>query len=398
MTATGGFEVRVLPPGIADDRMRLRAEVTSPALGDRELWFEVGEARAGAVTDRADPFVVSTLLLAMAEGADLHVSGAPVDPVLRRNLVEFQRIWSAWFGYDTVEIHAEVAPAGNPAPASVVAFSGGADSAFSAWWHASGRAGPDRPLRGAMMIHGIDIPVTETVGFAGAVARSRRMVDSLGLELAVVATNAWTLPVPIGHFTGMGVAAALHVLGGQFGAGLVPSTATYRDLVVPLNTSPVSDWLLGSSRFEIVHDGARYNRLEKLRFLSEWPEAMDSLRVCLDDPRHDRNCGVCHKCMMTLAAFRVLGVEPRCFDRMPTGDELRGWARTLPSRPYYLQEGSFLLAAAAERDVDEPWVRTLRRRVRTAYTKQAVRAAWPGLADGAASLHRRARSALPTRR
>lgn len=398
MTATGGFEVRVLEPGVAADRMRLRAEVTSPALGDRELWFEVDEAQADAVTDRADPFVVSTLILAMAEGRDLHVTGAPVDPVLLRNLVEFQRIWSAWFGYDPVAIHAEAGLATLPPPASVVAFSGGADSAFSAWWHATGGAGPDRPLGGAMMIHGIDIPVTETTGFTGALARSRRMVDSLGLELSIVATNAWSLPVPMGHFTGMGVAASLHVLGGRFGAGLLPSTATYEDLVVGLNSSPVSDWLLGGSAFEIVHDGARYNRLEKLRLLSEWPEAMDFLRVCLDDPRHDRNCGVCHKCMMTLAAFRVIGVAPECFERMPTGDELRGWARTLPSRPYYLQEGAFLVAAAAERNLDEAWVRTLRRRIRTAHTKQAVRTACPGLADGAASLHRRARSALTTRR
>ena len=41
-------------------------------------------------------------------------------------------------------------------------------------------------------------------------ARARRMTDALGIELVVVETNAWTLPVPIAHYTGTGIAAALH--------------------------------------------------------------------------------------------------------------------------------------------------------------------------------------------
>ena len=397
MTSAPGFAVRVRPPTVTGDRVRLAADVTSPALGERELWYETDAARTDWLTDRADPFLVATLLLAMIEGGDLTVTGAPVDPVLLRNLVEFQRIWQAWYGYPMVAVHAETAAPDLPASESVTAFSGGADAAFSAWFHTRGDGHASRPVQAAMMIFGMDIPLSEPEGFARAAARSRRLVDDLGLEFVAVATNAWTLPVPVPHYTGMGVAAALHVLGGRFGAGLIPSTAAYADLVVPLNTSPVSDWLLGASRFDVVHSGASFNRFEKLRVLAEWPAAMDGLRVCLLDPRHDRNCGKCNKCMITLAAFRIVGVEPACFDRPVTGDELLAWARTLPSAPYYVQEGSYLVQGASDRGLEEPWVRALARRIRTAQVKDAVRAAFPGFATRTAELHRRALQLRPTR-
>ncbi|MFI5047340.1 MAG: hypothetical protein ACHQIG_09780 [Acidimicrobiia bacterium] len=381
----------MLPRTREDGRVRLRAEIRSPAISTRELWFEVDEPRAELTTSGAEPFVLVTLLLAMTERRALRVVDAPVDPVLLRNLREFQRVWESWFGYETVDIDADVGNVGSKPADAVVAFSGGVDSAFSAWWHTRGAACEERPVRSGMMMHGGDIPLADRDGFDSAAARSRRMTESLDLDLVTVATNAWSLPVPITHFTGLAVAGTLHVLGGGFGAGLLPSTATYRDLVVALNTSPVTDWMLGSSTFDVVHDGARYTRFEKLEHLCAWPEALAELRFCLDDPAHDRNCGICHKCMMTAAAFRILGIRPACFDTMPVADELRAWARTLPSRPYYLQEGAELVRAAVERGLDEPWVRTLDHRIRIAHAKQGIRLAWPALADTASSLHRRAR-------
>lgn len=389
--------VEIAPGGVHGGQFRRSATVMSPALGERALWFEVEASAADRFVTRGDPFVLATLVLAMGEGLPLEVVGAPVDAGLLRHLVEFQRIWDAWFGYTPVPVHADTAAPSDPPPDAVVAFSGGADSAFSAWWHTRGDGGDDPPLRGAMMLRGIDIPLDDATGFASAAARARRMTDSLGLDLTVVTTNAWELPVPIRHFTGMGVSAALHVLGGAYGTGLLPSTASYPDLVVPLNSSPVSDWLLGGSAFAILHDGARYNRFEKLQMLAAWPEAMGSLRVCLDDPAHDRNCGTCHKCLMTLAALRLLGVTADCFDTTPSPSDLTAWAKELPSGRYYQQEGMVLVDRARALGVDEPWVRVLRNRIRVTQLKDGVRGAWPGLADGAARVHRRVAARFPGR-
>ena len=391
MTSRGAFELRVLTPAGAPERVRRSAEIRSSAHGSRELWFEIRGADASTVNERADPFVLPALLRAMDLGCDLSVRGAPVDARFLRNLAEFQRIWSAWFGFERVAVEAETLESTPSSALGIVAFSGGVDSAFSAWWHTRGDARRERRIAAAMMVRGIDIPITDPAAFESAGARSRRMAESVGLEFLTVTTNAWILPPAVRSFTGPGVISALHLLAGQFGAGLVPSTATYRDLVVPLNSSPVSDPLLGSSGFEIAHDGAYYSRFEKLTFLVQWPEAMDSLRVCLVHPRHDRNCGVCDKCMLTLAELRVIGVEPACFERSPTADELVAWARRLPRRGIFLSEAAVIVREAAERDVVEPWVRALARRIRTENLKQGVLAAWPALADTRARVARRFR-------
>jgi len=57
-----------------------------------------------------------------------------------------------------------------------------------------------------------------------------------------------------------------------------------------------------------------------------------------------------------------------------------------------------LIDAARERGIDEPWVRALRNRIRLAQLKDGVRGAWPGLAGGTASVHRRVAQVLPNRR
>src|SRR3990172_3122972 len=119
------------------------------------------------------------------------------------------------------------------------------------------------------MIHGMDIPRADTAGFDGALARSRRMLDSLALDAISVRTNAWELLTSrYTHFPALGVASALHVVGGGFGTGLLASTASYAALEFPINSNPMSDALLGGSSFAIVHDGAAYNRLEKIRRLA----------------------------------------------------------------------------------------------------------------------------------
>jgi len=390
LTQRRAVEVRVGPLRSAGARVRATAEVRIPDGRARELWFEVDAADADRVTPHGDPFVFAPLMLALAGGHDLVVTGATLDPVLVERLAEFVRVWSAWFGYPEVRIAAETRPAVAPRPGTVVAFSGGVDAAFSAWRHTRGDAAADRRVDAAMMLHGLDVPLSDPAAFARASTRARRMTDDLGIPLVAVATNTWQLPLVTGHFTGMGVAAGLQLLAGGSGTGLVPSTAAYRDLVVPMNSSPVSDWMLGGSDFAIVHDGASADRFTKIAALADWPEALASVRVCLRHAGHDDNCGRCTKCMMTLTALHVLGVHAPGFADRPDATAIDRWARTLPRSAYYLQEGAVLARAARARGVDEAWVATLERRIRRARVKAGVRAAAPEVSARVARLHRRA--------
>jgi hypothetical protein len=232
----------------------------------------------------------------------------------------------------------------------------------------------------------MDIPRDDAAGFGGARQRSARMTDSLGIDLITVRTNAWELlPHKRMHFPILGVGAALHSLGGRFGTGLIPSTATYGRPVIPLDSTPASDALMRADAFEIVHHGAAYTRLEKIRQLAEWSEAMENLRFCLEEP-HDANCGRCRKCLLTYLELRALDIEPACFDRVPSDDAVLGFVKTLSSHHLYVIEMRDILAELERRGAHEPWVRAAKRRLRVIDARRALTALSPDLSKRAAQL------------
>ena len=382
------FEVRVRPVTASDGRIRAAAQLRSPKRED-EIWFELDEAHRDKIAERADPFVLASLLLAMREGIALHVHGAAVSTSLLRNLEEFQQIWHAWWELPMVDLVAEEEREDTRPQGAVVSFSGGVDSAFTTYSHVADGSSHRRDLRAALMIHGMDIPRSDATGFAGAVERSQRMLRSVDLPLITVSTNGWELHGTGTHFPILGITSSLQLVGGCFGAGLVSSTSTYRNLVFPLESTPASDPLLGSSAFEIVHYGAACDRLEKVRSLARWPEAVDHLRGCLQHPSHAGNCGRCHKCLLTYLCFRVLGVKPGCFEPIPSDDIVLEWARRLSVSPVFIADMTAILDEADARGVDEPWVRAARRRLRKTATRRALSMLSPSLSRRAFALYAR---------
>ena len=389
--------MRILPPKDADGRVRHAASIRSPGRGweRQELWFDVDESAADAVTDRGDPFLLATVTLAMRQGEDLCVAGRPVSTSLLRSLEEFQQVWHAWYGLRVVDLAVEVEDEPDSGDAAtrpaVVAFSGGVDSAFSAYRNAvtPGRRAPR--LAAGLTLHGMDIPLSDAVGYEGAARRAERMLASIGLEQLRVRTNAWDLlPNERAHYAALGVAASLHLVSARFGTGLIPATLSYKELATPADSSPVTDWMFASRAFGIVHDGASASRLEKLRRLGEWPEALDGLRVCLQGPRHDTNCGRCNKCLLTYAEMLVLGLEPRCFDAPPSPELFRRWAWNFPSNALYVREMRIVVAEARDRGLDDPWVRMARAKLLAVTTKDAVRGLAPNASRRAQAAHRRA--------
>jgi len=385
-----GAEIAVLPWRRERGRVHVGASVRWPNGATDELRYAIDEYEASALTDRADPFVTALVPLATRRGHDLRVVGGAVSPSLLSNLHRFQEVWHAWRGDPIVdvvaELHSERATRRNGA---VSTFSGGVDSTYTLYRHTLGNATNGEPLEAAVMIHGVDIPRANVVGFIRAARRSRRMTDSAGVSLLTVETNLWEIVDSRVYPIAAGLASVLHLLGDRFGAGLIPSTAGYRHLLYPLGSTPMTDVLLGSASVDIVHDGAVAERFDKLAALAAWDEALVSLRFCLTDPQHHRNCGRCQKCMLALLTFRVLGVEPRCFDQLPTDDEIVRWVPSLPNNPLYVQEARTLLDEATRRGVDEPWTRALRRRVTTIRIKESVRALAPTWSRHAVDTHRR---------
>lgn len=366
----------VVTPGTrraTDDTCRCTAVLTRPGAEDLELWFEVPGERAEHLTSRADPWLLAVVHAAMARGRPLHVAG-PVHGTLLAHLEEYQAAFAAWADrdrwpnsprYHHVAITAdEVADDPAPAAPTICAFSGGVDSTFTLGRHARGEAGAaTRPIGAALMVAGFDIPVADRAVFDRAVTRARHITDDLGVELLTARTNLRELDLVWPDVFAGAVAAGLSLFGAGFGAGMLSTGRRWSWIDLPDDgSSPAWDWLLGSSAFEIVHDGAGFDRPDKVAALADWEAARRNVRVCWAGAQLDRNCGRCRKCIGTYLLFRCLAIPPDCFDEVPADDELATLvAVRRPGWTIAARYADSLLATARAQGVDEPWVRALAR-------------------------------------
>jgi hypothetical protein len=62
-----------------------------------------------------------------------------------------------------------------------------------------------------------------------------------------------------------------------------------------------------STDLQILHDGLRFTRLEKVRLVAEWDVALQNLRVCTSNTPGLLNCGKCEKCVRTMTELLAIG-------------------------------------------------------------------------------------------
>jgi hypothetical protein len=353
------------------DRRDGDAEAKAP----ERLWFEFEAPRDGASAD-AEPFAVAMLPQALRERRDLVVHGA-VSRRLLRNLSELSDVWHCWLPERYARVRVAADSVAQPGPSSedaVTAFSGGVDSTFTLWRHAAtssylGR----RTIALAVLIHGLDIPLDDEAAFRGALARSNRAASDLGIPLSPVRTNfRQVVPREWVMSFGAALAACLHLFKGRCGAALIASSKPYDDLLLPSGSNPITDPLMSGDSFEIVHDGAAFSRALKIEAIGQWRAGVEALRVCWEGPQRDRNCGVCEKCIRTTCSFLASGLPvPSHLGAVPDRTALR---RMRLSTDRTVKEWWHVLAAAEAHGITDPWVRTVRWRLRRLAARRAAAA------------------------
>jgi len=356
-----------------EERSRRDGVVVSAAsieVPDRErfrLWYEVPEGRERQVPEDCDHLALGVAYLVMQLGLDVRIHGQ-VSPSLLRNLEEYRAAWCEMVqGLVNVEVRADLEREAEPPSGrqgALVSFSGGVDSAFTAYRHVR-RAGVLHPrdVSAAVMVHGFDIPIDERLTFSGAMERSARMVSSIGLELIPVATNHREVVGDWPHSHGAAVASCLALLGAGYREGLVGQTFTYGEIRhIAEGVNALTDPLLSSDSFRIVPDGAAFERADKIRVLGAWKEFLRDARVCWQGAQKDRNCCVCEKCIRNILTFRALGLGlPPCFEHDVDDDLLGRFGPGETSRAAIRYGGLAALASAS--GATGPWIRILERRL-----------------------------------
>jgi hypothetical protein len=302
----------------------------------------------------------------MQERANLRVRGAMSRTALR-NLIEFQAIWVSWRPkvYQQIEIIPDSVidlPAGAVPPRAIAAFSGGADSVFTVLGH----AGPAKPacalpLTDLLLVHGFDLDLDDFGAFQKLQERTHPFISSLGLRFRSIRTN---LKRDSGQnwedsFVAQ-LAACLHQYASEFSHALLGSSEPYISLCLPIGSSPMTDPLLSGDRMQIVLDGCRFTRTEKIAGIANSPQAVESLNVCWESAS-GTNCGHCEKCMRTRLNFLAAGAaSPSCF---ATPLALRDISR-MPLRTYaQYHELTSLRDHARDHGRTGAWMRALDRRI-----------------------------------
>ena len=346
----------------ADGHITVSAVIEGPKSEREQLWYRLPTEFSYCLAKDSDAFLLGTLFKAMRNSADLVIHGQ-VSEALLRNLVEFQSAWNSWRcdRYTAVDITADCERKqtryGRP-DSAVSAFSGGVDSCFTIFRHSNGSCGRLKEnLEAALLVHGFDIPIEEKDAFDRTTENSKKIVQSIDKKFITMATNFRQLADDWEDAHGAAIASVLTLLSGGFSKGLIASTEPYNNLVLPWGSNPVTDSLLSSDAFSIIHDGASFNRNDKIRAILSWPEAMRYLRVCWQGRQRDRNCCQCEKCIRTILNFRSIGTGlPECFSHDVTARQIATLRGLNSVQAAYLKE---ILSEAKAAGIEKSWVKAL---------------------------------------
>jgi len=350
----------------SDGSVTLDTIIESPLLGNSKLWFKIPGEFSLLVTTSCDPLLVANLFLLMQEGADCIVHGQ-VSPSLLKNITEFQAAWACWRPgkYRQVEIiadeEAEGAEAQEPELA-ICAFTGGADSCYTMFSHKTGTCSKRwrRNIEAGLMVHGYDIPLEQEAAFERAASVARKTLSSLDVKLITMSTNLLALNPEWEDTHIAGIASCLMLFQHRYGEGLIASGPDYGALAIPWGSSPITDHLLSSNAFKIVHDAAGVTRIQKFKAIAKWHEGFSNLRVCFSAKDRDQNCGVCTKCAFAIMALQNHGLSvPTSFPQpldatlinldVTSAQDVEGYKK--------------LIVSARKANLTEQWVNVLSQRI-----------------------------------
>lgn len=118
-----------------------------------------------------------------------------------------------------------------------------------------------------------------------------------------------------GHYCGLAIASTLNNFSLYANTGIISSGESYDSLITCWGSHPMTDHHFSTENFQFVHDGAGFNRTEKLKILSDAPYVLKNLQFCYVVQQKDHNCGRCEKCLRTRINLLIAGVdESKYFD------------------------------------------------------------------------------------
>jgi hypothetical protein len=304
-------------------------EIRNPAWVDRPAWADrpdephrAGDPGFSSDGAGANAFLAACFPLAAVHGeARVRIDGSPC-PMLVEGLRTAHGWWASWGGMPgpapQIETAAGAGGPGADGPRRAVAFlSGGVDGLHMLMRNRQlYRRDDPAYIRDVLFIHGFDIGKRarkpEPERYRAALNRLAPLAAETGVNVIACRTNLRHLPSKPDFWTYRHNGAALAAVGHAALTGpafLFIGASHHLADPVPMGSHPAVDHLLSTQRVQLIHDGSRFTRLEKVRELAAWPTALATLRVCPETDGVEANCGRCEKCLRTRLELLAVGVE-----------------------------------------------------------------------------------------
>jgi hypothetical protein len=281
-------------------RLAATVESETGAFSATELFVGVPRCHARLLDLSGNAFVPGLLLLAGTLGERLRLE-APVSPLLLHGAERASRLHQSLWGLPAGSVEAEPAPVDRfPAAEGAALFFRRGVSC----WHAALRArNGELPETITHLLYSADLD-RHTLPAAGAhsVDWTREAAEGMGFPLVAVSCNARDLLdrfVPwersrAGALAGIGLA-----LGNGLHSVVIASSAAgiHGDDLDPL-------WSTEQTR--IRAECAGLSRVEQIRALAHWPDALSLIKVC-EQSETERNCGRCEKCLYAQCVLALAG-------------------------------------------------------------------------------------------
>ncbi|MFC1760318.1 hypothetical protein ACFLZD_02215, partial [Candidatus Neomarinimicrobiota bacterium] len=178
-------------------------------------------------------------------------------------------------------------------------------------------------IKACVMVHGFDI--FKENEYMSAFNQAQDTLNDVSIPLYPLRTNYRSIiELDWNHTHGLALASCLNNFKKLYSTGIIAGTYNYKLNYYPYGSNPLTDPLLSSSAMQILHDGAKFTRDQKILTISKWKKSANNLRVCYSGKQQHLNCGKCGKCIHTRLIFTVNGLEvPESMPEIKNGQAIR---------------------------------------------------------------------------
>ena len=303
-------------------QFRIQADVTLEKRDVHEtIFFSVPDRHADWIHLEPNAFMVGLAMAGIWNGESRMNIAAAVDPQLGSRLTMAMRLMTHWHKSPLRPLELLAPSVAHPMPgpaqsATAIFLSGGVDALAALHWNTQHyEIGDPRRISVAFFVYGLDIGWKRPDVWELGVEKLTGLCQKLGIELVPIQTNLRNLSWDW-HFYGEWqfaslLAAIAHTASTRINRCIIAPDNALENIQHPHGSHPWLNSYYGADFLQILTgDMEQFNRLEKVRMLSAWPESLDVLRVCWVTnaiPEGYLNCGRCPKCIRTMLELLVCG-------------------------------------------------------------------------------------------